>query len=183
MPHPTLRILGSRFNSKYFLNPLQMSGLEVISSISAIISILDAAVKIYDKAHSDIKLPETFEVVRRRLPIILHTLNTYESHLISRKDSLPEDVWTALNETVDTCEKKARSLTEIFEKIFCGQSDTWRARYWKLLRGFGKGNKVEELMLGLTEDVQSIVNHHAVMFTNTQQQELEDIIGSGKEQS
>lgn len=88
-----------------------------------------------------------------------------------------------MNEPVYTCEKKARGLSEIFEKIFRGQSDTWRTRYSTILRGFGKGNKVEELMLGLTEDVQSIVNHHAVMFTSTQQQELEDMIGSGKQQS
>lgn len=153
-----------------------MSGLEVIGGISAVISILDASVKIYDKAQKDIKLPETFKVVRRRLPIILHTLETYENHLEPRKTSIPEDVWTALNETVDTCEKKAGNLRTIFEKIFRGQSDTWKTRYSKVLHSLGKGNKVEELMLGLTEDVQFTVNHHAVMFADGEQRELEDII-------
>jgi hypothetical protein len=32
----------------------------------------------------------------------------------------------------------------------------------KLVRRLGKGNKVEELMVSITEDVQLVVNHHAV---------------------
>ena len=40
-----------------------MSGLEVIGGISAVISIADACVKIWDSAQKDIKLPDMFKVV------------------------------------------------------------------------------------------------------------------------
>ena len=53
---------------------LKMSGLEVISGISSVIALLGVSIKIYDSAKSDAKLSETFEVVRRRLPVIIHIL-------------------------------------------------------------------------------------------------------------
>jgi hypothetical protein len=57
-----------------------MSGVEVIGAISAVIGILDASVKIYNSAQKDLKLSETFEAVGNRLPILLDTLQTCESH-------------------------------------------------------------------------------------------------------
>lgn len=45
-----------------------MSGLEVIGGIGAVIGIIDASVKIWDKAQRDIQPPETFKIVARRLP-------------------------------------------------------------------------------------------------------------------
>jgi hypothetical protein len=153
------------------------SGLEVIGGISAVISLLDASIKIYDSARNDLKLPETFEIIRRRLPVVLDTLETCKSHIEAKKNSIPEDVCEALDNTLDSCDKKARNLREMFEKIMPGQSDTWRKRYLKALRSLGKGNKVENLMLGLTEDIQLIVNHDAVRSANQQQNVgLEDII-------
>lgn len=153
------------------------SGLEVIGGISAVISLLDASIKVYDSARNDLKLPETFEIIRRRLPVILDTLETCKNHMEAKENSIPEDVCEALDNTLDSCDKKARNLREMFEKIMPGQSDTWRKRYLKALRSLGKGNKVENLMVGLAEDVQLIVNHDAVRSANQQQNVgLEDII-------
>lgn len=39
--------------------------------ISAVISLLDASIKIYDNAQYDFKLSDAFEVVRRQMPVIL----------------------------------------------------------------------------------------------------------------
>ena len=39
-----------------------MSGVEVIGAISAVISIIDASIKVYDSAQKDWKLSETFKV-------------------------------------------------------------------------------------------------------------------------
>ena len=47
-----------------------MSGLEVIGSLSAIIGIINASIRIYDSARKDLKLSEAFDTVGRRLPII-----------------------------------------------------------------------------------------------------------------
>jgi hypothetical protein len=154
-----------------------MSGLDVIGGISAIISLLDASIKIYDSARNDIKLSSTFEVVRRRLPVLLHILETCENHLKSRKDAIPKDVCDALEKSLDACDAKASNLRSIFEKVIPGESDTWKKRYLKVLRRLGKGNKVEELMRSITEDVQLVANHNVVQSANPQQNlELENII-------
>lgn len=154
-----------------------MSGLEVLGGISAIISLLDASIKIYDSAQHDIKLSATFEVVRLRLPILLHTLEICSKHLGSRQDVISEEVCEALEHILDGCDAKASNLRAIFEKIIPGESDTWDKRYLKVLRRLGKGNKVEELMESITEDVQLVVNHNAVQSASAQQnRELENII-------
>jgi hypothetical protein len=150
---------------------------EVIGAISAVITLIDTSIKIYDSAQKDVKLSETFEVIRRRLPVILHTLKICESHMKAKKDSIPWNVCEALEKTLEDCETKAINLRAIFEKIIPGQSDKWKERYLKVLSRLGKGNKVEELMLGLTEDVQLIVNHEAVRSASQPQtDELENII-------
>lgn len=150
---------------------------EVIGAISSVITLIDTSIKIYDSAQKDIRLSETFEVVRRRLPVILHTLATCKDNLEPRKDLIPENVCEALEKTLEDCDTKAANLRAIFEKIIPGQSDKWKERYLKVLLRLGKGNKVEELMLGLTEDVQLIVNHDAVRSANQPQtHELEIII-------
>lgn len=154
-----------------------MSGLEVIGGISAVITLLDATIKVYDSARKDMKLSETFEVVRRRLPVILHILQTCKSDLEPRKESMPSDVCESLEKILDACDAKTRKLREIFERVIPGEKDTWDKRYAKVIRGFGKGGKVEELMTALTEDVQLIVNNHAVKSTTPEQNaELEDIL-------
>jgi hypothetical protein len=154
-----------------------MSGLEVIGSISAIITLLDVSSKIYDNARNDMKLPETFESVGRRLPIILQILQTCENKLEPSKDSMPSDVCEALEKILDACDEKALKLREIFEKVIPGEKDTWEKRYAKVIRRLGKGNKVEQLMATLTQDVQLIVNHHAVnSATLEQNSELKNIL-------
>jgi hypothetical protein len=47
----------------------------------------------------------------------------------------------------------------------------------KIFKRLGKGNKVEELMISITEEVQLIVNNHAVKSATPEQStKLEDII-------
>ncbi|KAJ5887797.1 hypothetical protein N7495_007838 [Penicillium taxi] len=150
---------------------------EVIGTISAVITLIETSIKIYDSAKKDIKLSEIFETVRRRLPVILQTLATCKENLETRKDSIPEDVCEALDATLYVCKIKARNLEEIFQKTIPGENDTREQRYSKILSRLGKGNKVEELMLSLTEEVQLVINHDAVKSANqSQNAELKDII-------
>ncbi|KAJ5760217.1 TPR repeat protein [Penicillium odoratum] len=154
-----------------------MSGLDVLGGISAVIGLLDASIKIYDSAQHDIKLSATFEVIRLRLPVLLHTLEICKSHLGSRQDAIPEEICEALENTLENCDAKASNLRAIFERIIPGESDRWNVRYSKILRRLGKGNKVEELMTSITEDVQLVVNHDAVHSANARENlELENII-------
>ncbi|KAK2874987.1 hypothetical protein FQN49_001887, partial [Arthroderma sp. PD_2] len=140
--------------------------MEVVSGISAVIGIIDASVKIYNNARKDMKLPETFEVVGCQLPIILDTLQSYKTHITSNKESIPTDVCESLEKTIDKCKEKTKKMREIFEEIIAGEKDGWERRYLKAIRKLGKGNKVEELMISITKDVQLLVNHHAVKFTD-----------------
>lgn len=154
-----------------------MSGAEVIGILSGIIGIIDSSIKIYASARKDLKLSETFDTVGRRLPIILDTLQTCRNHLQPVQDSLPQDACEALEKLLEDCDEKASKLRQIFEKVIPGEQDTWKKRYLKIARRFGKGNTVEELMLSVTEDVQLVVNHRAVRSAKLEENnELENII-------
>jgi ribosomal protein L17 len=90
---------------------------------------------------------------------------------------MPYNVSEALENIVDACDEKARSLRNIFEKVITSENDTWETRYRKVVRRLGKGNKVEELMILITKDVQVLVNHHAIRSVRPEQKaELEGII-------
>lgn len=69
---------------------------EVIGAISAVITLIDTSIQFYDSAQKDIKLSETFEVVRRRLPVIRQTLATCKNNLAPQEESIPGDVCDAL---------------------------------------------------------------------------------------
>jgi hypothetical protein len=154
-----------------------MSGLEVIGAISAVIAILDSSIKVYDSAQKDLKLSETFKTVRSRLPVLLETLKTCASALQAVEDFLPVDVCEALETILTRCDDTAGKLRQIFEKVLPGKADTRQERYVKIVRRLGKGNKVEELMVCITEDIQLVVNHHAVKSAGPEQKSaLEDII-------
>ena len=154
-----------------------MSGLEVIGAISAIITILDSSIKVYDSAQKDLKLSETFETVRSRLPVLLETLKTCASDLQQVEDSMPADVCEALETLLIRCDETAGKLRQIFEKVLPGKADTRQERYVKIVKRLGKGNKVEELMVCITEDIQLVVSHHAVKSAGPEQRRaLEEII-------
>jgi hypothetical protein len=154
-----------------------MSGLEVVGGISVAISIIDVSIKIYNSARKGLKLSEAFEAVGRRLPIILDTLQTCKNHLEPIQGSMPADVCEALEKILDASKEKARTLREIFEEVIPGENDGWEKRYLKVFKRLGKGHKVEELMVSVTQEVQLIVNHHAVKSAKPEQNtELENII-------
>lgn len=160
---------------------LDMSGIEVIGSISAVISIIDAAIKIYNSARKDMKLSEAFDAVGDRLPIIVEILQTCKKDLEHREQSMPANVCEALEKIIDACDEKAQRLRDIFEKVIPGEKDAWERRYFKIFRRLGKGNKIEELMASITQDIQLLVNNHAVKSVKPEQNaELEKIIDDMK---
>ncbi|KAJ6125892.1 hypothetical protein N7471_010385 [Penicillium samsonianum] len=57
-----------------------------------------------------------------------------------------------------------------------GGRDKWEKRYFKVVRRFGQGNKVEDLMIAITQDVQLIVNKHAVNSATPEQKAIIDEI-------
>lgn len=75
-----------------------MSGLEVIGSITAVISIIDASVKIYDSARKDIKLSKILDTVERKLSLILDIPKIYKSNLEPSKSTMSEDACKVLTQ-------------------------------------------------------------------------------------
>ncbi|KAK5214923.1 hypothetical protein LTR47_012055 [Exophiala xenobiotica] len=66
-----------------------MSGMEVIGAISAVISIIDASIKIYEGAQKDSKLSETFKITSAK-------------------------PW---EKTLEACDEKAGKLRQIFDSF------------------------------------------------------------------
>ncbi|KAI2835129.1 hypothetical protein CBS11350_10236 [Aspergillus niger] len=90
---------------------------------------------------------------------------------------MADDVCRALEKILASCHEKARNLRDIFKNTIPGEKDMWYRRYVKVFERLGKGNKVEELMLAITQEVQIIVNQHAVNSATPQQKtELERIV-------
>lgn len=143
-----------------------MSGLEVIGGISAVIAIIDGSVKVWDSARKDIKFSKTFEIVANQLPILRDTLQTCHTHFEPIKTTLPADAAQGLLKTVNSCKSNAEKLDNIFQETIPGEHEQWYERYRKVARRLGKGNKVEELMKAITEDVQNLVNYHTVKSTS-----------------
>lgn len=75
-----------------------MSGLEVIGSITAVISIIDASVKIYDSTRKDIKLSKILDTVERKLSLILDIPKIYKSNLEPSKSTMSEDACKVLTQ-------------------------------------------------------------------------------------
>jgi hypothetical protein len=139
-----------------------MSGIEVLGGIGAVIAIIDGSVKVWESARRDLKFGATFETVGNRLPILRDILRTCHEHFEQVKTSLPSDAAQGLLKTVDDCKRKAERLGTIFQETIPGEDDQWYERYRKVARRLGKGAKVEELMMAITEDAQNLVNYHAV---------------------
>ncbi|KAL4946962.1 hypothetical protein BDW69DRAFT_135257 [Aspergillus filifer] len=151
--------------------------MEVVGGISAIISLLDVSIDLFKNTRKDLQLSETFEVVRRQLPVLRSTLDGCYRHLDLRNNPVPDDVAEALEKILDACEIKAKKLKRIFAKIIPDESDPWQKRYAAIIQRLGRGNKVEELMRAITKDVQTIVNYDAVKSADPQQNsDLEKIL-------
>ena len=154
-----------------------MSGLDAISTLATIITIIDASVRVFDRVQKDVKLPEAFQIIGSRLPIILHTLQTCEENFKSGRDSMTPANYNALTKVVDDCDQKAQMLNNIFQQVIPGEDDTKEERYLKIVKRFGKGNKVEKIMQLMTKDVQLLVDHHLVMSSKPELSgELEKIV-------
>jgi len=139
-----------------------MSGAEaavVIGFISGIISIVTAIKQTYDAVNDKDGLPEAFREVAGRLPVVHDTLEAAKAQIqVNESNAISEGV-TGI---IKACDRKAEKLKEIFQKI-CPQGEDSRAeRYLKVVRGMGKGGRVEDLMRGILEDLQLLAGNRVI---------------------
>jgi len=158
-----------------------MSGAEagfIIGLISGVISIIEAAKKVYDAAGDAKGQPEAFRQVAARLPLVIDILRSVEKSA----PELDETTQEAIEPTLKSCKAKAEKLQEIFQKVIRKDNDKWFDRYKKAILTLGKGDKVECLMEGILKDTQVLAGEKLMgIATEAQVKGLEEAITEMKE--
>jgi hypothetical protein len=151
-----------------------MSGAEailVVGVISSIISIVDGTKQVYDAATNAESLPEAFREVAVRLPIVANILSSAKQHIDN--GDVDEKACKGVKQVVEACEKKAKTLDDLFRQVIPADGASRRKIYLSAVKTLGKGNQVESLMKGMLEDIQLLASEHGMQIgTKTEQEQL-----------
>lgn len=128
-----------------------MSGAEVLGIISAVISIVDATIKVYNAAKDEVGLPPSFKTVVTKLPLVSKLLEDAERYVENGAD---KDLTLTFTPIVTDCNVKATQLQQLFEKVVAAEGDSRFQRYVKAARTIGKGGRVETLMKAILDNLQ-----------------------------
>jgi hypothetical protein len=140
-----------------------MSGAEailVLGVISSVISIVDAAQKVYKAAGDANGLSPAFKEVAERLPLVKDTLQATQKDINS--GHVDEDTCKDMKAVVKACETKSKALEAIFQKVFPKPNASRMEHYVKALRGLPKGSRVELLMEGILIDIQLLASNRGM---------------------
>ena len=149
-----------------------MSGAEafaVLGVISSIIAIVDATKEVCDAAKDTKGLPQAFRVVAGRLPIVESILGFAKQNIEAKE--VDNDSCKGVKHVVEACEEKAKRLEELFHKAIPAEGASDLKRYYKAVKALGRGNKVENLMKGILEDVQLLACEQGMKTANNAQQQ------------
>ncbi|CAJ0551511.1 Ff.00g114410.m01.CDS01 [Fusarium sp. VM40] len=143
-----------------------MSGAEAFSLISGIITVIDAAIKIYDAAGDASGLPTTVRNAASRLPLI-------QESLIMAKDGLqeepPQQFFSALSSTLKACGERVTELHSLFQKLIVAPGTSRGERYVRVMRSVSQIEKVKRLMDEIVADVQVLTLHHVIKSSSREQ--------------
>ena len=129
-----------------------MSGFEIVGLVAAVIGILDVTAKAYTNIQNIAGLPKAFQAVVQKLPLVIQTLQTVETHYANA----PESSIKAARPVVETCKENAEKLKAILEALD-PKDTTWKPeRYVIIIKCWGKKGRVEELKKEILEDVQCL---------------------------
>lgn len=132
-----------------------MSGAEVLGIISAVISIIDATIKVYYAAKDEAGLPPNFKTVSTKLPLVLKLLEDAERYVNDKADDIIVATFTPI---LTDCKEKAAQLQQLFKKVIPTDDDSRIDRYFKAARTIRKGNCVETLMKGILDNLQLLTS-------------------------
>ena len=134
----------------------------VIGIISNIASIIDFAVKVYDRAQGfggDVRdIPQEFQEVRRSLPLISNTLQKTSRHVESGQ--VDEETCKALQPLLDACKVKIKELSTIFRDVLPEDSASKWTRGWKAVSSMGQNKKVKVIIGSIWDDVKALTYYH-----------------------
>ena len=149
-----------------------MSGLEVLSVASGIISIVDAVVKVIS-AYQDVNgLPDAVRDAYTRLPLVTDTLRLAtecmnQSQPDNDQDNTTKESCRAMLQVLQACREKATLLGTIFHAVLPPGTTrpSARKRFTTaaiMTLHMGKSRKVESLMKGILQDIQLLANNRAL---------------------
>lgn len=121
--------------------------MDPLSAIASTIAIVQATSSTYKAIQHIRGLPKEFNEVSRNLPLAEDTLSLARDQLQTK--ALDESSRKALEPIVSGCEKKAKQLQDIFDKVEKGVKDTDISvldLYRTSLLRLGKAHRVETLM-------------------------------------
>ncbi|KAM0558082.1 hypothetical protein ACHAPJ_005249 [Fusarium lateritium] len=144
-----------------------MSGVELLSLISSIITVLDASVKIYQAAEDASGLPSVFRDIASRLPLIHESLSLAKDGL--KQHPPPMQSSTALRTLLETCNKRVTRLHSIFQMIIPPPRASRAPRYLKALKAISYADAMKSLMEEITADIQVITLNHVVKAATREQ--------------
>ncbi|KAJ6789339.1 hypothetical protein PWT90_08994 [Aphanocladium album] len=146
-----------------------MSGAEVLGIVSAVISIVDATIKLYNAAKDEAGLPPNFKAVATKLPLISKLLEDAETYIENRMDV---DLTPSFVPVLTDCSEKSTQLQQLFEQVVPAESDSRLQRYVKAARTIGKGGRVETLIKAILENLQLLTTEFPQAVSRRGQEKL-----------
>ena len=131
-------------------------------------SIVDGTKQVYDASKNAQGLPEAFREVAGRLPIVRNILDSTQQYI--KHEDINEDSCRGVENIVAACKEKAQKLDDLFHKVIPADGASDLKRYYTAVKACGRGDKVENLMKGMLEDVQLLACERG-MKTATKAQE------------
>lgn len=133
-----------------------MANPDISRQIAGLIEVTEDIVEAYGSIKDLSSLPEAFQEVHKRLPLVEQTLRVAK---IPAKKLKSADDAKALKTVLYSCDEKADKLREIFEKIGKKSKDQYESSVYRAIIIKQGKHRVETLMDGILEDLGVLVAH------------------------
>lgn len=133
---------------------------------SSVIGIVESTKQIYEAAKDAKGLTKAFHEVGERLGMVTVILEGAKEFDEANMKLARQKI---VLEYVETCQKRAKDLNDLFEKVLKKVDDGWKQRYIKAFKAAGKGSEVEALMRKLLDDVELLASEKGLR-TSTEDQ-------------
>ncbi|KAK4441943.1 hypothetical protein QBC34DRAFT_277245, partial [Podospora aff. communis PSN243] len=145
---------------------------DVISLISAIVGIIDGAVKLYNAASDASGAPEAVRNAAARLPLVKQTLVAAIAGLEGdAKES--QELYAAMYGCLKSCHNKVEKLDVIFHKVLSPRGASRARRLFGAARASIKEDAVVTLMDGIRDDLQVLAANYGIrLATRAEMKEL-----------
>jgi N-terminal domain on NACHT_NTPase and P-loop NTPases/Ankyrin repeats (3 copies) len=120
--------------------------------LSSTILLVDETKQVYDDATNIKFFPETFREAAAQLPLVRSVLGPLAQYI--HEGYVSEDSWGAMSAVLEDCQGRVKKLYDLFREVASGDGWSINRRYYLAVKALGKGNRVEELMLGVLKDTE-----------------------------